>query len=89
MNAEVNELYLKQQQERMNFCGFEELPPKDLEEAILFLVGKFEKIDISQVVNLLKPWFRNWETSSAVAKMIFWKKLREDFLGQSLMLPKD
>ena len=79
MNQEIEDLYLRQKQERMNFCGFEELPPPDLENAIKFLVRKFENIDLSQVANLLKPWYRTWETGQKVSDMIFWKRLLEDF----------
>jgi hypothetical protein len=89
MNKEIEDLYLKQKQERMNFCEFETLPPVDLEEAIKFLVRKFENIDISQLANLLKPWYKTWETKDMVAHMLFWKRLSEDFRGQTLMLPKE
>jgi hypothetical protein len=63
---------------------------KEIEELYnRLLVRKFENIDISQLANLLKPWYKTWETSGKVSDMLFWKRLLEDFRGQTVMLPKE
>lgn len=87
MNFAVGELLDRQKRERMDFCGFAS-SPTDIQVSIVELVGRFENINVAQLIELLNPWFHKDLVSSAVEKMIFDRELMADLLFRSLKLPQ-
>lgn len=74
MNKSVQDLFARQKQERMNFCGFI-APPTDVEDAVLELIGRFNDVSHVQVVSLLEPWFSQYKVGPVIENLVFEGKL--------------
>jgi len=82
----IEELFKKQEQERMAFCGFVS-DPKDIRVAIRKLTRRFKDIDADQLSVLLNPWFPNHEIVKS-AGAFFWRQPAEDTCWYEVRIPR-
>jgi hypothetical protein len=86
MNANIENLFRQQAQERERLCGFEGGKVPSVYDSILHLVRKFKGISPSQVIELLQPW-HTYMTKVALEQMIFDRRLVVDTMWRNLSEP--